>query len=501
MDEVRNVFKIPLRASFLPDSSELKFAQVVKQTADLVMITDRDGIIEYVNPAYERTTGFSKDEVIGKRPNIHKSGKHETSFYAELWQTILNGRTYNREMINRKKDGSVYLSLKTITPILNESGEIAHFVSTDKDVTEQRRREAENRELLQKYHNLFGYSADGMAYCDLKGTLLDVNASFCQLVNYSSDELIGKKMYQDISAAKYWELGNEILERLLRYGEPARYEKEYLRKDGRSVPVIVTAFPVKDDDGKIRAVGVIVKDITERKRHETELQVLNEELRRSNVELERFAHIAAHDLQAPLRSITCYLELLEKSIPEDKTTSEYMSFVTSAAKKLQALIKDILIYAGAGISPKAMVLVDSNAIFSEAMSLLREAISESGAIIEASELPMLYGDPMQLSLLFQNLLSNAIKYCKGVPKINVHARLEEDSWVFSVRDNGIGIAKEHIPKLFVMFHRLHSNSEVPGTGIGLSICKKIVEAHGGRISVESKRGEGTTFTFTLPSAK
>ncbi len=490
-----NAFEFPQREPFSPAPSGIQFAQVVEQVADLVMITDRAGKIEYVNPAYEKTTGFTKEEVLGKFPSFHKSGLHAPSFYDELWQTILSGRVFKREMVNRKKDGSLYYSLKTITPLLNGPGEITHFVSTDKDVTEQ-------RNLLRKYQDLFGYSADGMAYCDLEGTLLDVNAAFCQLVGYSEAELIGKKVYQNISTAQYWDQGNQILQSLLKQDEPARYEKEYLRKDGKSVPVIVTAFPVKNEAGKIGAIGVVVKDITDRKQHEVELQALNEELRRSNRELEMFAHAAAHDLQAPLRSIACYLMLLEKSIPADKTTAEYLGFASGATKKLQALIRDLLVYARVGAKPNSIsTVVDCNAVVHEVLSSLRGPIEESGAAIEVAKLPTIQGDPVQLSLLLQNLLSNAIKYSKESPQIVIEAQLQGDFWLFSVRDKGIGIAEEHIGKLFVMFRRLHADSDIPGTGIGLALCKKVVEVHGGRIWIESKKGAGTTIFFTLPSGK
>ncbi|WP_243372205.1 ATP-binding protein [Geotalea sp. SG265] len=225
------------------------------------------------------------------------------------------------------------------------------------------------------------------------------------------------------------------------------------------------------------------------------------DLERSNRELQQFAHVASHDLQEPLRMVSSYLQLLEKKYRGrlDETADTYIHYAVDGARRMQALIEGLLNYSR--IARPQFTWVDLNRIFADATANLATAIVASDAVVKSQPLPTAWGDATQMLQLFQNLISNGIKYRKpGVPpRVEVSAIQNQEGWVFSVRDNGIGMKKEDHEKIFQMFQRLHTKEEYPGTGIGLASCKKIVEQHQGRIWVESSPGEGTTISFTIPN--
>jgi light-regulated signal transduction histidine kinase (bacteriophytochrome) len=245
-------------------------------------------------------------------------------------------------------------------------------------------------------------------------------------------------------------------------------------------------------------------ELDERRRAEQQLNHYTAELARSNAELEQFAYVASHDLQEPLRMVASFTQLLGKRYRGklDQDADEFIGFAVDGATRMQRLINDLLAYSRVGTRGKPFKLIDCNIIFRQTRDNLAKAIEDSGAIIFQDPLPTLEGDEVQLIQLFQNLVANAIKF-RGAepPQIQVSAKQNGPEWVFAVKDNGIGIAPEHQERIFSIFQRLHQRSEYPGTGIGLAICKKIVERHGGRIWVESQAGNGSTFYFTIPEGE
>jgi len=267
-------------------------------------------------------------------------------------------------------------------------------------------------------------------------------------------------------------------------------------------------YVLKDHLARLRvAVGRALQETrlqTQKREAEKQLADKVEELARSNRELEQFAYVASHDLQEPLRMVANYTQLLADRYQEklDANAEKYIRYAVDGAVRMQTLIQDLLAYSRVGRRGLHLKTVDANLAVDEALQNLRTAIEESQAVVSHDRLPCIVADNSQLVQLFQNLIGNAIKFCgPEPPAVTISARNTADHWIFSVLDNGIGIAPEHAETIFVIFQRLHTHAEYPGNGIGLAICKKIVEQHGGKIWVESELGKGSTFHFILPITK
>jgi len=300
----------------------------------------------------------------------------------------------------------------------------------------------------------------------------------------------------------------------MRSGKPlvGREEKETW-PDGSVTWVSTTKQCLRDEKGEVIGTFGISRDITARKKAEEELAHKTVELVRSNKELQEFAYIASHDLQEPLRMIASYTQLLARRYEGrlDAEADEFIQYAVQGAIRLQGLINDLLAYSRVGTQGKPFSPTDCSEVLRRVLANLKIAIEESGAIVRHSKLPIVMGDATQLTQLFQNLISNAIKFRdKRPPEIVIEAervtetRISPDdpsrpAWRFSVSDNGIGIEPQYFNRIFIIFQRLHGREEYPGSGIGLAICKKIVERHGGCIWVESELAKGATFHFTIPA--
>ena len=291
---------------------------------------------------------------------------------------------------------------------------------------------------------------------------------------------------------------------------------EIMRREGLDVPVILVSGALGELTAveciKQGAADYVLKDhlprlpesvrraIKERRLREDHRRS-QEELARSNQDLEQFAYVASHDLQEPLRMVATYTQLLAERYQGklDSEADKYIHYAVDGALRMQKLVQDLLAFSRVGRQGLTLESVDCNAVLQASLVNMGAAIEESGAVIQHTQLPRVMADSSQLAQVFQNLVGNAIKFRGSEPPlIRVSAELKGKQWVFSVADNGIGIAPEHAESVFAIFRRLHTRAEYPGDGIGLSICKKIIEQHGGRIWVESELGQGSTFEFTLP---
>ena len=251
-----------------------------------------------------------------------------------------------------------------------------------------------------------------------------------------------------------------------------------------------------------REVALVENQLREIQAVEQVLEQRTQELERSNKDLVQFAYVASHDLRAPVRAIKSFSQILEKDYREklDEEANECLDFIVTGAGRLETLINDLLAYSRVDTQGKAFVPVDTSEVLDQVVGDLRLDIEESQAEITRDALPVVVADASQMTQLFQNLISNAIKFQgQEPPKVHVAARKEDDGWIFSVKDNGIGIEAQHTERIFAMFQRLHTQDEYPGTGMGSAICKKIVERHGGNIWVQSEVGMGSTFYFSIPS--
>jgi light-regulated signal transduction histidine kinase (bacteriophytochrome) len=250
-----------------------------------------------------------------------------------------------------------------------------------------------------------------------------------------------------------------------------------------------------------RVIQCNIRDITERKRAEEKIKKTLDDLERSNKELEQFAYVASHDLQEPLRMVASYTQLLEKRYKDrlDSDANEFIQFAVDGAIRMQRLINDLLAYSRVGTRSKPFKPIDSHGVLGQAIANLSALIEENQAVVTNDDLPPIMADQSQMVQLFQNLIGNAIKFRSDQsPRIHVSAEQKGNEWVFSVEDNGIGIDPQFKERIFVVFKRLHQKEEYPGTGMGLAICKKIVERHGGRMWVESELQKGSTFYFSIP---
>jgi light-regulated signal transduction histidine kinase (bacteriophytochrome) len=282
---------------------------------------------------------------------------------------------------------------------------------------------------------------------------------------------------------------------VLRTGEPGRFERT-LVSQGR----VLELYAFRVEDGTQRRVAVLFTDITARKQAEEAQARWLAEIQRANEELQQFARIVSHDLNEPLRTMRTYAQLLARRAKGklDEAEGEYLAFVADAAQRMQQMLSDLLAYTHAGGAVSESTAVDCEAVLAQVVSDLQVANTEQHAAITHDSLPTVSGDATRLKQVFQNLIGNALKFRDSTPpRVHVSAQYLNGQWQFAVRDNGIGIDPAQSGQLFQVFQRLHTHHEYPGTGIGLAICKKIVERHGGRIWVESRPGEGSTFYFTI----
>jgi PAS domain S-box-containing protein len=354
----------------------------------------------------------------------------------------------------------------------------------------------------KQFRQLLEAAPDAIVIVGQQGEILLVNQMTEDLFGYPRQDLIGQPV-EVLIPARFQEEHHRHRGSYLNdaHTRPMGSGLELFacRAGGSEFPVEISLSPLQTPSGTL--VTAVVRDITERKRAEQKLQYHANELERSNAELEQFAYVASHDLQEPLRMITSYSQLLERRYKDklDGDALEFIDYVVDGAKRMQELINDLLAYSRVGTRGRDFEPIDMETVYSRVLSNLQVAIEEHQAEISHDPLPKVMGDGLQLVQLMQNLIGNAIKFHgETPPKVRVSAEVQNLQVLVCISDEGIGIEPQYAERIFQLFQRLHSKASYPGTGIGLAICKKIVERHGGRIWVESQSGKGTRFYFTLP---
>lgn len=456
-----------------------RYHSFLEVTGQVGWTTDPNGEVAEDLPAWRRFTGQTVEEIMGWRWSqaLHPDDRQRT---AEVWRAAVATRTgYETEYRLRRHDGVYRDFLARGVPVLDEHGGVREWVGTCIDITE--RKQAEDRAASLARFPAENPSPVLRVARDL--TLVYANASAEPLlrawecrVGQPVPDLIGRNVTAALESRD-------------------RREVE-ISAEGRIFSIILS--PVAEA-GYVNMYG---RDVTERLRTEESLRQVALELARSNEDLEQFAYVASHDLQEPLRAVSSFVQLLQRQYQGklDAKADEYIRFIVDGVARMQALIKDLLVYSRVGRRGDTRAAVDVDQILQTVMADLADPIEQSGALVTHDSMPTVRANAGQLAQLFQNLLGNAIKFRRADvrPEIHVGATRRSDGWLFSVRDNGIGIPAQHLERVFLIFQRLHTRDEYAGTGIGLAICKRIVDHHGGRIWVESSPGQGSTFQFTIP---
>ncbi|MEG4497279.1 PAS domain S-box protein [Microcoleus sp. F10-C6] len=458
-----------------------------------------------INPAAEKISGLPLKEIVGKNLLAEISELRKNGLFDLYVSVVETGATVDQEFYY-EHDGDTSGWLHIVAVKLNDGVAVTFRNITDRKLAEIALRESEER-----FRAIFEQAAVGIAKTGLGGQFMRVNPGFCQIVRYAESELL-QQNFQAITQPDDIEADRENL-RLLLSGEIQTFsrEKRLICKDGEVRWANVTVSAMRDAEGTPQYLICAIQDISKRKLVQELLQAsldtqtrYAQELTRSNAELEQFAYVASHDLQAPLLTISGYAQILEKRYHNqlDAQGNKFIRNIVNSCGRMQALIDDLLEYSRVGRSQKPFELIDCNRVFEDACANLQLAIRENQASVTRGDLPRVRGDSFQLLQLFQNLIGNAIKYrSSDAPVVQVGASRQGDNWVFSVQDNGIGIAEQYHPRIFQLFQRLHTQKEYSGTGIGLAICQKIVDRHGGRLWVESQPHRGSTFYFSILEQK
>lgn len=500
-EELRREIAERMRVEDALREGEQLLRDVIDGSPAPIFLKDRDGKFITINSSLERMLGMSRQELKGKT-DYDIAPKEVADYWRSHDREVMaTGKAIQIEEVADLQDGH-HIFLANKFPLVNARGQVYGVGAISHDITDRKKADEALRESERRYRSLFENMMHGFAYCkmlyDDVGRPLDflylgVNNAFGRLTGL--EDVIGKRVTEVIPGIK--ELHPELFEiygRVASTGQSEKFEIELLPL---RVWLAVSVYSIEKDH-----FVAIFDNITERKHAEEELHKLAEDLKRSNADLQQFAYIASHDLQTPLRNVEGFVKMLARRYRGklDEKADEFIEYISSGVKDMQVLIMDILEYSKVGSGDKTLSVIDTSLCIGKAISNLSEEIEEKKAEIVLTEpFPSVLGDPLQLTSLFQNLIGNAIKFCGGRPLINISVEKKGREYVFSVRDNGIGINSEDCGKIFAVFHRLHSKSDYPGTGIGLAICQKIVERHGGRIWVESEQGKGSTFFFTLPA--
>ena len=468
-----------------------------------IAMSDMKGMITYVNQACLRLWGKDNIEDLIGTPFWHLlDAATPATEIKDIAKSMVKKGYWRGELVAKRQDGTE-VQLESLSSLIkDEQGNPIQTISSFIDITEHKRMEEELRRSEQDYRILFETTLEGVVVVD--GETMQIalaNEAAARIYGFNSaKEAIGMNMVDFLHPDDRDRVIGIVIEEVFGKGISPIIEARTLSKEGKEI--WISCLGVRTEYQGRMAMLISLRDITVQKQAEAKLNKAMAELTRSNTELEQFAYVASHDLQEPLRMVTSYTQLLERRYRDklDGDADEFMGYIVEGAKRMQQLINDFLTFSRLGTRGKPFEPTDCGAVLNQAIANLQAAIENNKAVVAHDPMPNVMADGSQLVQLFQNLIGNAIKFHGDKrPEVHVGAECKGPEWVFSVRDNGIGIDSKYYERIFVIFQRLHGRTEYSGTGIGLAICKKIVERHKGRIWVESQVGMGSTFYFTIPT--
>ena len=506
-------------------ATQARLATIVESSVDGIFATDFENRIAAWNPACEVIFGYSSAETLGQ-PAGMLAPENSRAEQSRRYALARDGSPQVYEAFRRRRDGTSFRAQLCTFPMHSTDGAFLGLSTIVRDVTEAYEarerllayadelarsnqeldrllKERDEREaVLREQAGLLELAHDAILVRGFDGVIRYWSAGAERTYGWTSTEATGHITHELLATVFPEPL--EALNRTLLEAGSWEGQLGHTTRDGREVVVESRQVLERDSRGRPTAILEINRDVTESVSAHRRLEESAEELRRSNAELEQFAYVASHDLQEPLRMVTGFVGLLQRRYSNqlDASADEFIGFAVEGAHRMQNLINDLLVYSRVGTRGHELEPVDLNEAVEEALVNLRVAIEESHARVEPENLPTVRADRRQMVQLMQNLIGNAVKF-RGddSPEVVIGARREPDGWRIFVRDNGIGMDAKYHDQVFVIFGRLHSREAYPGSGIGLAICKKIVERHGGRIWVESSPGKGSTFWLTLPDAR
>lgn len=476
-------------------TSEEKFRSLFEAAPDCIYILNLKGQIEQVNPAVIQQSGYAESELLNRDLRDFFSGSAQ-----QLCPQEVNHRC---ELEFIRQDGTILTMDCSCTVVQDSQEENAYILVWQRDITNRKRTEAALQKNQERLQLALEGSGDGLWDCDISTGQIYWSPRFLEMLGYEQNELVANfSTWEKLihPEDQPWVI-NILNAHLKNTSYPYDFDYRMQTKSGEWKWIgnygKVVAW---DDQGNPLRMAGTHKDISDRKANEEYLTKINEELANSNKELEKFAYVASHDLREPLRMVTSFTQLLAKrySGKLDAEADRIISFAVDGATRMEELINDLLEYSRVGQQARAFKMTDCETVLDISLNNLHLLIEETDVKIIRTPLPQVLGDLRQLVQLFQNLIENAIAYRRHEsPKIEIGAEAQGEQWLFWVKDNGIGISPQYKEQIFQIFQRLHTTQEFPGTGIGLAICHKIVERHGGKIWVESELEQGATFYFTL----
>jgi PAS domain S-box-containing protein len=487
----------------MPTRLEEQLKTTLASIGDAVISTDPKGHIVFANKVAQSILRSGEDSLVGKPlqdvfhiVNEFTRAKVDNPVERVLRDGATVGLANHTTLITH--DGAEIPIDDSAAPILSDSGELQGAVLVFRDITARRRAELNDRLLA----SIVQSSDDAIISKDLNGIVTSWNQGAERIFGYTAGEMIGRPITVIADPANPSEMP-AILERI-RHGERIdHFHTKRRAKSGNLVHISLTVSPIRDSEDRIIGASKVARDITGQLSTQEALASQNTELHRANADLNQFAYAVSHDLREPLRNIANYAELLVRRFPDnaDGDAERFKGFIVQGVSRMEALLNDLLTYSLlGGPQEKPAILLDCNCILAQTLQNLHTSIAENHAVITNDPLPQVIAHESHLAQLFQNLISNAIKYrADSPPRVHIRVQKQDRFWRFSVTDNGIGIEPQYFQKIFGIFKRLHGKA-VPGTGIGLAICTRVVERYGGSIWVESQPGQGSTFFFTLPIA-